>query len=190
MSASAPQLAPHRTELTTDVHHASEAIEVSLMFTFQNGMGGASDAEGGHHNNLFRLATEHTSASSASTSTRDTPNNNEYIGVQMTHNYSRTTVPLNAGNEGVPITPPTRVSDPLAFAIATEQPIGAETVSCMPRFETSKSGAEVWDSFAANGMLSHAPNDKRVKSASNLSVAGVTIGGAVARKYDRVSASW
>jgi hypothetical protein len=148
------------------------------MFTFQNGTGTPNDLNGGHHNNLFRVAPNPTADSPSSSIA---PGQQEIIGIQMNHNSVRNIVALDA--EPTPGMVPQTASDPLSFAIATEQNVGSDQVSYCTMFDTTKSGAEVWDSFAANGTLVGSPIERNAKSASNLSVKGTAIGGAIARKY-------
>jgi non-lysosomal glucosylceramidase len=112
-----------------DVENTSdtEEIEVSLMFTFQNGTGTENDTKGGHYNTLF---TE----------------NGVCTGVNLHHCLHHT---ANAHKFN-----PNQTTDPLTFSIAARQQEGAE-VTYVPYFEVYEKDhtTAVWREFSQHGSL-------------------------------------
>lgn len=105
----------------------STEATISLMFTFQNGIGSSNDSAGGHFNQPFRGRGE------------------AQRGVELhyVHRQKRT-YPVAE----VPAQPEI-FADPLTFAITAE---GGE-VSLYSRFIASGDGAEVWEDFTHDGKL-------------------------------------
>jgi non-lysosomal glucosylceramidase len=108
---------------------SAQPIKAALMFTFQNGMGAANDAAGGHENLPF---------------TQDGAR-----GVLLRHHYRQAqTVPLEERKTRLDEAR-VQYEDALAFAIAAT---GGE-VSWHARFDPAGDGAEVWRMFSAEGRL-------------------------------------
>jgi non-lysosomal glucosylceramidase len=116
---------------------ADKPATISLMFTFQNGIGISNDLAGGHYNQPFHI-TEKSGHSGE----------HEVIGVALHHTH-RQIKALDRGQRG-------RFSevyeDPLSFVIAAETRPGVE-VSYRTRFVTTGDGADVWTDFADDGRL-------------------------------------
>jgi non-lysosomal glucosylceramidase len=116
---------------------ADKPATISLMFTFQNGIGISNDLAGGHYNQPFHI-TEKSGHSGE----------HEVIGVALHHTH-RQIKALDRGQRG-------RSSevfeDPLTFVIAAETRPGVE-VSYRTRFVTTGDGADVWADFADDGRL-------------------------------------
>ena len=131
-------------------------VTVSLMFSFQNGIGTPNDLAGGHSNHAFR----------------ETTTEGEGIGVELRHIH-RQPKPLG---EGQKLSDQSKFEDPLSFAISTLALPGVKA-SYRGRFVTNTSGHDVWDDFALDGDLGNVDNEK----ASN---PGFSIGAAVSAKVE------
>jgi non-lysosomal glucosylceramidase len=128
--------------------------DVSLMFTFQNGVGGENDRQGGHSNHPMHEKTRR----------------GEVVGIQLHHIY-RHPKPLE---EGQSLADQGQYEDPLTFAIGALQNKEVD-VTYRTRFITDSSGVDVWGDFAFNGQLAD-DEDQRP------SQAGLAIGAAVCAK--------
>ena len=96
---------------------------VSVLFSFQNGMGGDTDSSGGHRNQPFREEGPGASVK----------------GVRLEHRWRR-----KLGGR--------TYEDPLAFAIAAREEDGV-TVTARPRFEVRKGARVIWGDFSPDGTL-------------------------------------
>lgn len=101
-----------------------EPARIGLMFSFQNGDGGASDRAGGHANASFRRPFEGGLAE----------------GVLLRHAQRQTV------DDGV-------YEDPLSFAIAAAAGDGVDVTTCA-QFDPLGDGAALWEDFRADGWLS------------------------------------
>lgn len=99
--------------------------EVSILFTFQNGVGKANDLAGGHSNHAFRAE--------------------DALGVEL-HHIHRQPRPRQKGHA------PSFFKDPLTFAIAARADSDVH-LTAYTRFSTNGNGAAPWNDFAADGLL-------------------------------------
>lgn len=134
----------------------SETVTVGLMFSFQNGTGGANDRAGGHHNHLFR---------------QDAPGG-EVTGVALRHLH-RQPKPLE---EDQKLEDRETFEDPLTFAIAAQARPGVE-VTYRTRFVTTASGMDLWGDFRDTGKLENVEDERPAGS-------GLAIGAAVCATVD------
>ncbi len=125
-------------------------VEAALMFTFQNGTGEANDLRGGHVNRAFH--------------------DKEAVGVTLQHLH-RLPKPLAPGQK---LSQRTYFEDPLTFALAA-RPAGSAQITQRARFSANGDGAELWNDFAADGLLEAAAGEAP-------SAVGESIGAAVAAK--------
>lgn len=105
-----------------------EPVRLGMMFSFQNGTGGASDRAGGHLNAPFRRPYDGGSVE----------------GVLLRHAQRQT-----AGDAVY--------EDPLTFAIAAASGDGLEVTTCA-HFDPMGDGAELWEDFRVDGRLSGPEN--------------------------------
>jgi len=130
--------------------------EVSLMFTFQNGMGTTFDTNGGHVNTSFN---------------RNLDEDKEVFGITMSHK-----MPQNFSVDGKMTT----FEDPLTFAIAALQDHSEDPVkiSYCTKFSSNQSPSlqKLWQQFSNDGTVSE------IDDASVPSEKGKSIAGAVAVK--------
>ena len=132
-----------------------EAV-VSLMFTWQNGMGTANDPAGGHSNRAFRRPLDGS----------DSPA--QVVGVELRH-IQRQGRAYPTGQQP----PQQEIFDlPLTFAIAALAGGGVDVTS-RTRFDPLGGGGGLWRDFAADGRLDGS-DDQRPAAA------GEAIGAAVA----------
>jgi non-lysosomal glucosylceramidase len=116
---------------------SSKPATISLMFTFQNGIGVPNDLAGGHYNQPFRikkkdeLGVEH-----------------EVIGVTLRNTHRQ----IKSHEEGQRLRSSEIFEDPLTFVIAVEARPSVE-VSYRARFVTTGDGADIWADFAEDGRL-------------------------------------
>ena len=130
---------------------SAEAARVGLMFTFQNGNGGANDFAAGHSNEPFEL---------------NLPGL-KIIGVSLHHRYrQKKVVAHQAPSDG------DFYEDPLTFTIAGLDDKGVE-FSYFNCFDTNEDGKDIWDDFSNDGRLENF-------SDSHLSVEGEAIGAGLA----------
>ncbi|MFW5714246.1 MAG: non-lysosomal glucosylceramidase [Brevefilum sp.] len=129
--------------------------EVSLMFTFQNGVGGENDTAGGHSNHLIREAVDGA----------------EVVGVELRHIH-RHPAPLE---EGQRLSDQINYEDQLSFGIGALKTEDVD-VSYLTRFKTNAGGADVWEHFVEDGRLPDLADD-------TTSSAGEAIGGAVCARF-------
>ena len=141
--------------------HPRRSVEVSLMFTFQNGNGELSDYTGGHFNKPFK------------SNKQENPNT---VGVELVNNNKNFCWEDNQSVE---------YADPLSFGIATKKAERFENgetkeieseMSYATTFQTTGRGDQIWTSFSLTGKAI-VPE----KSASQ-SIEGIGIGAAVANK--------
>ncbi len=130
---------PAGTFVWTIENTGQTAVDVALMFTFQNGTGDENDLRGGHSNHLHTEST----------------GEGEVVGVQMNH-LLRHPKPVAEDDSGES---PEIFEDPLAFGIAALARDGV-TVSYRTRFITGSSGMDIWGDFADNGRLSNDADDR------------------------------
>ena len=145
--------------------HPKKSIDVSLMFTFQNGTGQLSDYKGGHKNQKFQQEEEE--------------EENDIIGIELIHNKTKTCV---EGENFV------TYKDPLSFGIASKKadkiqsngeilPISDDDcqLSSVNSFQTTSHGDQLWRSFSLTGKAILPDNNDE-------SIEGIGIGSAVANK--------
>ena len=165
--------------------HPSKGVDISLMFTFQNGIGKGSDYTGGHYNKPFGPHTP----SESSDENDDIKNNS--IGVEMIYNNKRKVKRGKDVEQEI-------YHDPLSFGISTSpatfssiqpeeedrensnndnnQNINNENqLDSIITFETTGRGKEVWKAFSTTGRAQLGPQ----YSLKNQSEKGVAIGSAV-----------
>jgi len=118
---------------------ADTPAEISLMFTWQNGMDTKNDAEGGHWNSPFKEML---------------PNGDSAIGVQL-HHIHRQVKSLLIGTE-VKRELET-LEDPLTFAIGAQKSKDL-LVTSQTRFDPDGDGSDVWNSFVETGKLDNRKN--------------------------------
>lgn len=129
-----------------------DEITASLMFTWQNGTGAASDALGGHANTPF---------------TRPHPERDDTItGVVMDHKQWR--VDERGGKTHAS-------SEPLSFAIAASSPDSDAHITVRSCWTTNSDGAEVWKDFKRSGAL-----EENWDALGKASQEGQTLGAAIA----------
>jgi non-lysosomal glucosylceramidase len=128
-----------------------EDAEISLMFSFQNGTGTANDAAGGHENSPFTFPMVE--------------------GVSLRHVHRQPKTDLSAKTQA-----PEMIEDPLTFAIGTRKTVGVK-MSKRSRFITNGDGGDVWQDFAADGIL----EDEQSVAGS---ACGEMIGAAVAIRFN------
>ena len=124
-------------EITNE--HPTKSVDVSLMFTFQNGEGRGSDYTGGHYNQPFDCN---------SSNFEDL----KTIGVEMVHR-NRVKVHLPDSKQKKET-----YEDPLSFGIATMQPElsnknnqDRNKMDAAITFETTGRGKEIWKCFSTTG---------------------------------------
>ncbi len=128
-----------------------EKARVGLMFTFQNGNGGANDYAGGHSNETFEL---------------NLPGS-KIIGIKFHHHNRQKRVKTDQANSDGEY-----FEDPLTFAIAGLAAKGVE-FSHFNCFKTNQDGKDIWDDFNDDGRLKNS-SDKYI------SVEGEAIGAGLA----------
>lgn len=133
---------------------AKNDADVSLMFTFQNGIGTPNDLIGGYANHLVRQPVK----------------NGEITEIDMAH-IIRMPKPLDPGQA---LKYQSRFEDALTLAIGA---LGSKDVEVTyrTRFVTTSHGLDVWGDFESDGRLD---NDADAKP----SPAGTTIGSALCAK--------
>lgn len=104
------------------------AVEIGIMFSWQNGWGRPNDKAGGHHNHLI--------------------DSDDLTGVALHHRY-RQGLPLK---EGQKLDDQDFTEDPLTFAIAAAKAPGLH-LSYRTRWATNGSGMDLWSDFSADGHL-------------------------------------
>jgi non-lysosomal glucosylceramidase len=109
-----------------------DAARVGLMFTFQNGTGGANDLAGGHQNAPFKLKKQ----------------GSEIVGVSLKHQYCQKRV----YPDGNPARNQEVFEDLLTFAIAGLAGPGVK-LTYQARFDSSKDGKELWQDFSRDCVL-------------------------------------
>jgi non-lysosomal glucosylceramidase len=134
-----------------EIENTGEDAEVSLMFTFQNGIGSENDSAGGHSNCPIQKRLDQ----------------GELVGLELRHIH-RHPKPLEEGQ---------RLSDQVNYEDFVTFGIGALAykdvdVTYHTRFVSSGDGAGVWKDFADDGGLSNIADDAP-------SALAETIGGAV-----------
>lgn len=109
---------------------------VSLMFSWQNGMGTTNDLAGGHSNRAFRLPLD------------ETDGHAQAIGVELRH--------IQRQGRAYPIGQQPAQQEifalPLAFVVAALADQDA-AVTTRTRFDPAGDGGELWRDFAADGRL-------------------------------------
>jgi non-lysosomal glucosylceramidase len=119
------------------------------MFTFQNGMGGTSDTNGGHTNSPFDRMV----------------NSNQVTGITMKHKFQQQTVV-----DGKPAT----YEDPLSFAIGVVSNASNPIITQSTKFQSNNSSqslSKLWNEFKANGTISDV-EDWRSASDKGKAIAG------------------
>jgi non-lysosomal glucosylceramidase len=124
--------------------------DVSIMFSFQNGMGGTSDNNAGHSNSPFDRRVD----------------GNEIKGITMKHKIPQQTMVDGKS---------TTFDDPLSFAIGVLCTDGSNPiVSQCSKFQSGSSSpslAKLWSQFKANGTITDV-EDWRSVSEKNKTIAG------------------
>ena len=110
----------------------AEPATVSLMMTFQNGIGVQNDLDGGHVNRRFRQEAE----------------GGAVVGVSLVHAYRQNGLRAPGQRE----VPTARYKDPLTFAIAARERPGIRVTS-RACFSARGDGSDVWDSFSRRARL-------------------------------------
>ncbi len=128
------------------------AARVGLMFTFQNGTGGANDLAGGHQNVPFKLKQQRS----------------EIVGVSLRHQYRQKRIYA----DGNPAKNSEVFEDPLTFAIAGLAEPDVK-MTYQTRFDSSQDGKELWQDFSGDGALQNTADQR-------LSETGKTIAAALA----------
>ena len=139
---------PVSTFVWTIQNTGDEPLTVSVMFTFQNGMGIKNDFSGGHSNKLY--------------SSND--KNKKMIGILLNYVQKQPQVLLDEQEK----TQKRIFNDPLTFCIATSED-NSHKVTYLTKFTTSTNGKDIWDDFSQDGLLNNI-ND------SSPSLVGETIG--------------
>lgn len=118
----------------------SDTATVSLMATWQNGMGTANDLAGGHSNRAFRLPL-------------DEAGDAQVVGVALRHVLRQgRSYPLGQSPQQQET-----FDLPMTFAVAALADDGVE-VTCRTRFDPLNDGAELWRDFVADGRLEDLEN--------------------------------
>jgi non-lysosomal glucosylceramidase len=132
-----------------------EAV-VSLMFTWQNGMGTANDLAGRHSNRAFRLPVDDEDGSQAAA-----------VGVELRH--------VQCQGRAYPAGQQPAQQEifelPLAFAVAALADDGV-AVTTHTRFDPAGDGGDLWRDFEADGRLD-GDDDQRPAAAGEAIAAGV-----------------
>jgi non-lysosomal glucosylceramidase len=133
----------------------STAVEISLMFTFQNGVGLQGDTAGGHYNKSF-VDSEH-----------------GVSGINMFHQLSYSSGEVSSG----------KVVDLLTFTIAAQADDDAQvtTLSTFDPTETEHNTL-LWNTFKTTGTLNFSPIDFPNYYEGKISERGQTLAGAVCVK--------
>eukprot|EP01127_Copromyxa_protea_P022331 TRINITY_DN796_c0_g1_i2.p1 TRINITY_DN796_c0_g1~~TRINITY_DN796_c0_g1_i2.p1 ORF type:complete len:818 (-),score=164.66 TRINITY_DN796_c0_g1_i2:46-2499(-) len=137
-------------EFTIENRSTVHDKDVSLMFSFQNGMGAASDSKGGHSNHFFQEKSD----------------NFTTTGIKLTHAYEQMVFEdWDKNNRKY-------FSDPLSFAIATNA--DPSKVSYTTQFASDDVSVlkSVWNKFKTDGKLDNSTTETK-------SVEGKTIAGAI-----------
>ncbi|HYW83942.1 MAG TPA: GH116 family glycosyl-hydrolase, partial [Spirochaetia bacterium] len=137
----------------------AEPATISLMMTFQNGIGAQNDLDGGHVNRRFRLE-----AGGGATIGKEGP----IVGVSLVHANRQNGLRAPGQREA----PKARYRDPLTFAIAAQGMPGIRITS-RPRFIASGDGSDVWEPFSRLAQLEENADDAP-------SPAGTAVGAALA----------
>ena len=134
-----------------------EDLELSIMFSFQNGMGTENDMKGGHSNEYFKLETK----------------KGEIHGIKLNHVH-RLKKPLKKNQK---LKNQEIFEDPLTYAIAAleDSDVNISHCSC---FITNGEGENIWNDFSKTGEI------KDITRENGISVEGETIGGAIAVKIN------
>ena len=138
------------------------SAEISLIFTWQNGMGSANDAAEGHWNTPFR---------------ENLANGDTAIGVQL-HHIHRQVKSLPVGTEGKGELE--TIEDPLVFAIGARAGKDFQ-VSSQVRFNPEGDGSDVWHSFVETGKLENRKNSLPSARGEKIAAA-VAVGGKIRAK--------
>ena len=109
-----------------------DPARVGLMFTFQNGTGGANDLAGRHYNALFKLK----------------KSEREIIGISLRHRYCQKRIYPYV----IPVKKQKIFEDPLTFAIAGLADDGVK-ITYQTRFNTAQNGKDLWQDFCEDGAL-------------------------------------
>lgn len=142
---------PVSTFIWTVENKGETSASVSLMFSFQNGIGGENDFAGGHCNHLIA----------------DESDSGQVVGIALNHIH-RHPKPLEAGQK---LSQQTQYEDPLTFAIGTLKTDDI-AVSFQTRFITNTASSDLWEDFSQDGRLSNTIDESP-------SSAGEAIGGAI-----------
>lgn len=131
--------------------------EISLMFTWQNGMGSGNDNAGGHWNTPFK---------------ENLPNGDAVVGVQLHHIHRQVkSLPIGTELKGELET----IEDPFTFAISARMD-RVTLVTTHARFDPEGDGSEIWQPFIDSGKLDNQKNNlaaaKGEKLGSAVSVSG------------------
>jgi non-lysosomal glucosylceramidase len=109
-------------------------IDLSLMFTFQNGMGVQNDLAGGHSNHPLQVQTPEC----------------EVVGLKLRHRH-RHSIPLA---EGQKLADQSQYEDQLTFGMGALAKTGVE-VTTHTCFDTHSDGGELWEDFSQDGCLAN-----------------------------------
>ncbi len=139
----------------------NDPARVGLMFTFQNGTGGANDLAGGHHNAPFQLK----------------QTGSGIVGISLHHRYRQKRI--YADNH--PVEKREIFEDPLTFAIAGLADDGVK-LTYQTRFNTAHNGKELWQDFSEDGALQNIADQTP-------SEAGESIGSALAATVELAAGS-
>lgn len=137
---------------------STKESSVSLMFTFQNGMGLENDGAGGHWNTLF------SSKSDAK---------QKAVGIALHHKYRQKRI--RQVGEASSQAEEAFFEDPLTFAMAVKPSPGLD-ISYQTRFNTLEDGSDLWQDFCAQGRLGNRQDKRPARP-------GESIGAALAASY-------
>ena len=124
----------------------AEPAMVSLMMTFQNGIGAQNDLDGGHLNRRFHLESEEGPILG-----KEEPilgKEGPIVGVSLVHANGQ----MGLRTPGRGALPTARYNDPLSFAIAARERPGIH-VSSRACFSASGDGSDVWEAFSRRAQL-------------------------------------
>jgi len=113
----------------------AEPATVSLMLTFQNGIGAPNDLTGGHVNRRFRLDAE----------------GGPIVGIRLAHANRQNGLRARGRRRAATA----HYEDPLTFAIAAQERPGI-LVTSRACFAANGDGSDVWDSFSRHARLEEA----------------------------------
>jgi len=137
-------------------------VEISLMFSFQNGMGSTGDFQGGHVNIPFA---------------RSLGKEKKVVGITLKHNSAQTTS-IQGKNVAF--------ADPLSFAIAVlddSTPNDTVQITNCTRFSPSSKSdvTKLWQEFKTSGTVSEIQEDWTSPSKKGISIAAALVAKVIVR---------